>query len=124
MNYRLITKLLMAITLIVWIIWDVVALTKGVEATESEIILNLAQTFPGFGFVFGVVTGHLFIPNKYHAGLWSLLLVIPAAALFAWPMLSQDSWVLLLQRYPIATVLGGIPVGHYGWPQKRKQHAL
>lgn len=41
-------------------IWDMIAVGKGIEQTESWFIRRTAQRYPSFVFCLGVLVGHFF----------------------------------------------------------------
>lgn len=68
MNWRLITALVIVGVVVILIVYDlVVYVTKGNNATISRVILDTARARPGFmllfAFAFGVLFGHLFLPQ-------------------------------------------------------------
>jgi hypothetical protein len=64
MRYRLITKILLALSVIILIAWDVVAYIFGENATISVVITDFSFYTPWIPFAFGVLMGHLFFPPK------------------------------------------------------------
>lgn len=67
MNYKKITTILIAVTILGLGIWDVIAYvnTEGGGATISELIWEWSRDFPIVPFAFGMLMGHLFtMPKK------------------------------------------------------------
>jgi hypothetical protein len=60
MNWKKITKILMAVTVAIWIIWDVFAIAGGgTEASISHTFIVWSYKYPFLTYSFGVVCGHL-----------------------------------------------------------------
>lgn len=119
---RKITSLLMTISALVWIAWDVfVAGNDVVGDTESEVILDWSIEYRALPFVFGVLGGHWFWPRpeakQYRPALyWSLF---AATFLIFTIMLVLPEMARIVLPHPLLAVLVGIPIGHYMWPQFR-----
>ena len=65
MSKGTITKVIVLATPVLWIAWDLYAyLTDGNSATESATIYRWAFHAPGVAFLFGVLCGHLFVPQS------------------------------------------------------------
>lgn len=60
-KYRLVTTLLVTLTAVVWIAWDLVAyLSGGNESTISRVVTEASRDWPIIPLLVGIVLGHLF----------------------------------------------------------------
>jgi hypothetical protein len=65
MNYRLITKIFLAITAVVVIVFDIIVYAKGGGiATISDVVMMWAKKISFLPLAYGVLTGHFFLPTK------------------------------------------------------------
>jgi hypothetical protein len=61
----MITKWFIIATVIIWIIYDIVAYNIwGVDSTISRVVINTVELWPAIAFGAGFVAGHLFWPQK------------------------------------------------------------
>lgn len=64
MTGKTITQILIGLTVLVWIIWDVYTyIHSGNASTESATLYRWAYYAPGISFAFGILCGHLFYPQ-------------------------------------------------------------
>lgn len=112
-----ITTWLIIGTIVIWGLWDLVAVwTPKPNDTESEILLHVFQSHPSLVYVFGLLCGHWTWPKQkqfeYYEMLvgWGLGAIIFAGShIFTW-----------LHQVPIALIfLAGYVAGHFLWGQSR-----
>jgi F0F1-type ATP synthase assembly protein I len=61
---RQITKIIMAVALVVLVVWDIIAYIWGTNATISVIITDWSMYTPWVPFAFGFLMGHFFVPAR------------------------------------------------------------
>lgn len=113
---RKITKILLLVTAIVWIAYDIVPFLNPERGdTISEVICYYGSRYSTLPLVFGVLMGHFFCPVKEGAKQYPLALISIAVlaiirdTLFSYPVdVSPILWLLL-----------GIPLGAILWQQNR-----
>ena len=65
MNTRKITGILILITAIIWIVWDIYAYVfGGGNATISVVLTDFSFYSPALPFIMGGLMGHWFFPAK------------------------------------------------------------
>jgi hypothetical protein len=65
MNYRFITKIFLAVTAVVVIVFDIIVYAKGGGiATISDVVMMWAKKISFLPLAYGVLTGHFFLPTK------------------------------------------------------------
>ena len=65
MTARTVTKILILITLAIWIAWDVyVYVEHGALSTISDVVLRASQHSPALLVVIGILIGHLIYEQK------------------------------------------------------------
>jgi uncharacterized membrane protein len=120
MNTKLITAIIVIVTilgLIAWDIWVVIEPTPG--DTVSEIFLGFAYSHPFSSFALGVLCGHLTWPRTFNSNYkWTILaaLIINSVAI-----LVLDLSGILPRMLPIIPLAVGIPIGHLLWPQPKSR---
>ena len=64
-NWEIVPKIIIWAFIVVVFIWDVIANSSGHhEATVSYVLLPTSQKHPVVAFLFGLLAGHAFWPNK------------------------------------------------------------
>lgn len=120
MSARLISSVLIVVTLIVWILWDIyAALFGGPGATESEVIRDWASYHPSIAVGLGTVAGHWFInrpPIKDDD--WRMASMIVCWSTLATFMLFDFVTQLFTAYpiYPLLTFAVGMGMGALLWP--------
>lgn len=61
---RLITGVLIVVTIFAWGLWDIVAISQGENATISVFITDWSRQVPQIAVLAGILIGHWFFPAK------------------------------------------------------------
>ena len=123
MNKRTVTCILIAVTAVVWVAWDVIAFMDPARGdTESEVIAWLGLRSFSIPMLYGVLAGHFFFLNdKRKPRPW---ITIPIGlCCIAADIVSHVMDVELLQQlqtWPWIWALAGIPIGALFWTQSKK----
>jgi TRAP-type mannitol/chloroaromatic compound transport system permease small subunit len=65
MNWKTVTGIIIFCTAVIWIGWDIFAYFHyGNSATESATLYRWSFYAPGVSFLFGLLCGHLFFPQR------------------------------------------------------------
>lgn len=64
MKAKQISGLLIIITFVVWVIWDLFAYTYGANSTISVVITDFSYYSPAFPAIAGALVSHFFWPAK------------------------------------------------------------
>tara|TARA_R110002020_G_scaffold104719_2_gene244836 strand:- start:30 stop:227 length:198 start_codon:yes stop_codon:yes gene_type:complete len=65
MSWEIVPKYIIWAFIVIIFVWDVIANSYGHhEATVSYALLDLSQRHPIVAFLFGLLAGHAFWPNK------------------------------------------------------------
>jgi len=119
MNSVLLTKIIIIITFIFAVIYNIFIKIYGTgRSTISKIILDTSTKYPSLAFIFGTMVGHWLYPFTYgEEPYWkySMFILVPIVLI----MLIYDFvWHLPSLYFPINYFMIGVFIGHYGWPQK------
>lgn len=119
-NFRLGSIILIIVTLVVWIIYDIFAALSGQPgATESEVIRDWAYSVSFFPYGLGVVAGHWFINRKK---IWSppwsnILMGVSWGTILVWMMI-DFLFKVQYTLYPLIPFGVGMAIGAILWPLK------
>jgi len=117
---RKITKALLLITAITWIVWDFVPFFDPTPGdTISEVICYYALRCITLPFVFGVLVGHFFMPVSENAEQYPKSLITLLVLTIGIDILIYKINMIGVFHYPIIWVLTGIGVGAALWQQRR-----
>ena len=119
MNIELISSRLLQVTLIVTIIWNVIAVLKDPSGTLSKVILSSSMIYPSIPIMLGFMLGHMmwpmYITNEYSYWIYTL----PLAVAMLFTIVIVDFTIGLPRvNYPIIYLILTMPLGHFLWPQK------
>ena len=65
MNKRTITQLMILVTAIVWVVWDIwVYIEFGNPSTISATLWRYSYNIPGVPFIAGLLVGHIFFQMR------------------------------------------------------------
>lgn len=118
MKTKIITIVLLIVTLTLWLVWDVFVATNEAKGdTISELTLYASYLAPFIPAAWGIICGHLFWPMKEITYKWPRIYVMwgygsafGAACIFgAVPGNMVSVPILFLSHFLI---------GHFMWPQK------
>lgn len=113
-----ITQIVMAVSILVWIVWDIVVATNRTPGdTESEIIRGFASQHLTVPWAVGVLMGHFFWNVKQGVPRWRTLVVMPLITL---AIVAVDVWGNLPYVLPVIPFLVGVGAGRLLWPQHVK----
>jgi hypothetical protein len=117
-NTKKLTKYFLAISGLIWIVYDIIVAFNGKEGdTISEITLFYSFKNSFIPFAIGYLIGHLFWPRDEEE------IKLPVSILFG---IAFGISCFVINRFsaitinPIAFVIAGIVLGHILWFQKSK----
>jgi cell division protein FtsW (lipid II flippase) len=114
-----VTRWLIILTIVIWIIWDVIAIySGGYHATESSTVRNWGNLHPWFAWMVGGLMGHFFfnVGKRFRSNPdWVPTVVMPTVAA---ALLALDLSHLLPHMNPVIPLIVGIVSGRLMWPQK------
>jgi hypothetical protein len=121
MKTKIITSIILVVTLAIWLVWDVVVATNEPKGdTISEITLATSYLALFIPAAWGVIMGHLFWPSMSLKYKWPRIYV-----LWGWAVV-----LLVLSIFKVVpSTMYTIPIvflihflmGHYLWPQKAQE---
>jgi hypothetical protein len=119
-----VTKWLIILTILIWIVWDIYVAVAHTEATESEVIRDWATAHPSFGFGVGVLMGHWFF--NFKKGAVYLDYIRPWGMYAVWTIIGLGMIVdvglgLFGPVYPAISFILGIIFGAVLWPMDRSK---
>ena len=120
MKTKMITSIILIITLAFWVIWDIYVAHNAVKGdTISEITLATSYIAPFIAAAWGVIMGHLFWPMKEITNKWQKMI-----ALGIWGAILLTLTLFQIIPGNMATVpilfISHFVLGHFLWPQKIK----
>jgi hypothetical protein len=118
MKTKIVTSILLIVSLSFWLVWDVVVATNAIKGdTISEITLATSYVATFIPSAWGIICGHLFWPAKEIEHKWLKIKI-----LWGWGVLILVINVFQLIPGNMTTVpiffLVNFIVGHFLWPQK------
>lgn len=121
MNWKKATQIFILATCVVWIIYDLIAVTKG--ATISAAMQLWAFQCPLAPCVWGGLAGHFFVDSPFKMRPWRaivlgvLILGVSGAGLALIP--HGSPWTVVF--HPLLVFAVFVPVGIIFFPQKKDQ---
>ncbi len=123
-KFRLISKIIIAGTFVVWIVWDVV-LTQNNEWTLSKELTTFAKAHTVFPYLIGFICGHWFLSSKtpWKSGwMWAIPTFL---GLILWDYLHVKLELTEnIFRFPGLMLLFGLLAGATLWGQADKDSPL
>ena len=125
MDWRRVTKILLIVTAVIWIIYDLFPFADPARGdTISEVIMQWSLHVFSLPYAFGVLIGHFLWPREGHTPKPQVLFPM-AAAVISLDVISYVSTGTIaaalhhLQTFPLVVFIIGVPIGHFFWPQQK-----
>jgi hypothetical protein len=127
MNYRLITKIFLAVTAVLVIVFDIIVYAKGGGiATISDVVMMWAKKISFLPLAYGVLTGHFFLPTKTGSTpktflIAFLIVLFIGTAGTVYHLIPFKDAHLDIAFSPICMVVCGAIIGSILWPMNDRE---
>lgn len=123
MTARHVTKLLILLTALVLLIWDVIAvLNREPNDTISAVIAGWSWKWQSVPFGAGVLVGHLFWPSRSKRSSCEVRAEAIALTVVSVAVIGIDVWIIGVV-VPLIPLIAGILAGRLLWSQGPKRPA-
>ena len=122
MDWRKVTKWILAITAFVWIVYDFIPFFDPAHGdTISEVMLYYALRLFTLPLVFGALCGHFFWPRdgSYPKPKVLIPVLVGVIVLDVIAYRFDIGFLKYLQTFPFVLFFVGFPVGVIFWPQQK-----
>jgi hypothetical protein len=123
MNATFVTITMIITVTIVLIVWDIYVALNNIpnrQDTISGVLMEWSKRFIALPYISGIVVGHLFIPKSVELGvpkwaalsvLWTSVIALAIVGLLIKRDVNRWPW------YAPVTLVCGLLMGHFFWPQ-------